>query len=101
MYVCTFLGLQTNGVVNGLVTNNLIRGNIHEADWLRRSDYSGDLLIDSELFHLFISLLCHDRHRRKSAQKECDNGFECLHFYDVLIVLLLFSIDKVNKRTVL
>ena len=39
MYGCTFLGFQTDGIVDWLVANNCIRRNVNEADWLRHENF--------------------------------------------------------------
>ena len=58
MYGCTFLGFQTDGIVDWLVANNCIRRNVNEADWLRGGNDCCDILIDGKLLHFQIRLLC-------------------------------------------
>ena len=50
-------GLQTNRIVDGLVTHNLIRRDVHQTHRLGSRDDGSDILIDSELFHLLIGVL--------------------------------------------
>ena len=58
MDIGTLLGLEPDGVVDGLVANDGIRGDVNEAHRLGCSDDRGDILIDGELLHLLIGLLC-------------------------------------------
>ena len=46
MYGCTFLGFQTDGIVDWLVADHCIRRNINEAYWLRGGNDCCDILID-------------------------------------------------------
>ena len=62
-----FLGLETDGVVDGLVACYLVCGNVHETDGFAGGDDRGHLLIDGEQFHLLIGLLGKSGSRKGDA----------------------------------
>ena len=49
--------LDTNGVLNRLVTLYEVRGNIHETDRLGSGNDRRHMLVDGQLLHLLIGLL--------------------------------------------
>ena len=51
VYLHAFLGLQANGIVDRLVTNNLVGTDVHKTYRLTGSDDGGDILIDSKKLH--------------------------------------------------
>ena len=55
----TFLGFQTDGIVDWLVADHCICRYVNEADWLRGGNDCCDILIDGKLLHFQIRLLCH------------------------------------------
>ena len=57
MNIGSLLWFEPDGVVDGLVSNDCIRGDVNEAHRLGCSDDRGDILIDGELLHLLIGLL--------------------------------------------
>src|SRR5574344_1749073 len=58
IFMCSFLGLQSDGVIDRLISCNLVRRNIHETDRFGSCDNCSYLFIDRETFHLFVGLLC-------------------------------------------
>ena len=62
--------LQTNSIVDGLVTHYLISGDIDKPHRLGGRNYSGHILIDSELFHLLIGVLGLQTEEGSGAQEQ-------------------------------
>ena len=58
MYISTFLGFQTDGIVDWLVANDCICRYVNEAYWLGGGNDSCDILIDGKLLPFLIRLLC-------------------------------------------
>lgn len=56
--ISTFLGFQTDGIVDWLVANDCICRYVNEAYWLGGGNDSCDILIDGKLLHFLIRLLC-------------------------------------------
>ena len=68
VHLHALLGLQPDGVVDGLVAHNLGGADINEADRLTGRNDSGDILVDGEILHIIHRFLCHDRHRNNTNQ---------------------------------
>ena len=51
------LGLQTDDILNGFVTGNLIGADLSQTERLWGSDNGGDILVDGQLLHLIVGLL--------------------------------------------
>ena len=63
--------LEPDDVVKRLVASHAVRGNVNEADRLRRRNKRGDILIDRQLLHIPEAFL------RISADAHC-----CRHYED-------------------
>ena len=76
----SFLWLQSDGVVDGLVSSNLIRRNIHKADRFGCGDNCSYLFIDRETFHLFVGLLGKNSLDRGCKYRNGGKHLSYIHF---------------------
>ena len=67
----TFLGLEPDGVLEGLITRDPVSGDVHETHRLRGRDDRGDPVVDPELREPAGRVLRTRRNRQHNAQ---DNG---------------------------
>ena len=77
-------GLQTNGVVYRLVSNHLVRGNIHETDGFGGGDDGRHLLVDGQLLQFLVGLLGESRQNREHCRNSGTDSFDDFHISESL-----------------
>ena len=90
MYVSSFFRFKTDGIVDGLVSNNGISGDVDKAYWFCGCDNSCHILINGELFDFLIRLLSHRGEGCQNTYRQCADSFKSLQFHNIY-VFKLFS----------
>lgn len=76
-------GLQTNGVVYRLVSNHLVRGNIHETYGFGSGDDGRHLLVDGQLLQFLVGLLGESRQNREHCRNSGTDIFDDFIFLNL------------------
>ena len=100
IFMQSLLGLQSHGVVDGLVSCYLVGGYIHKADRFACRDDCSHLLVHGQLFHLLVGaglialrtgLLCHHRSGTYCTHHQCANGLLDIHIRILWMLMFTYS----------
>ncbi len=92
MYVSSFFRFKTDGIVDGLVSNNGISGDVDKAYWFCGCDNSCHILINGELFDFLIRLLSHRGEGCQNTYRQCADSFKSLQFHNIYVLKLFFFV---------